>query len=1183
MKIKLSLRQIWTFIVLVAVIVPVVIVMVWYGSTLYKHELKSALKIERMANEHLKNLIESEIRRFKTLLRNRSDPLSFLASTPDNPENIKQISSLMELVIERESAVHGIMLLSMQGEVIAAIDPGLNYSGNKILSEEEKSTVLKHWGFENVKELPEFVIPSLGRTYISSLMHHPDETVFKIAVSVGMPVIGVLILELGVEEFLLLDKRHKYSEHGLGSEVTRDYILDRRGVLITGIEGSEKKHGELMTYIPIVRTALIGAEWPTDISYIGVTDQPVYGTLTNIPSLNWTLVSEVIESNIINPIWKSLLELFLVTLVAMVIFIWLIMRLVKTTLVPIQHAREAIDHVARGDYDYKLEPTGVHELDDMIYRITNMTKARQVAEISLQESEQDLLITLNSIGDAVIACDANGFVTRMNPVAERLTGWSITGAYGRFIKSIFSIVNETTREPIDNPVDKVLTTGETVHLSDHTTLISKDGSEYQIADSAAPIRNENGKILGMVLVFNDVTEQYKLRKSSVESEERFSQLAENVNEVFWIGSPDWHKVFYISPAYEKVWGQSAEGLYQNPRLWLEAVYPEDRDQVIADIPQDINNIGEYVEFKNYRIQTKDGKILWIKARAYPIHDQDGKVVRIAGIAEDITEQVGMEESLRRSQKMDALGKLTGGIAHDYNNMLGVVLGYAELLEGALIDQPKLAGYVSRINKAGMRGAKLTKKLLSFSRQKNIDAQCVDINELLNDMQHMLEKTLTVRVKLKFDLQGDLWPVWLSSDDMEDVVLNVTINAMHAIEGNGVLTIQSNNEYVNSVDAKLVGLQNEGEYVRLSISDTGCGMDEVTKEKIFDPFFTTKGEKGTGLGLSQVYGFVSQNKGAIKVYTELGNGTKFVFYFPRYQESDNKKIIIEKIKESESRGNETILVVDDEVSLLELSCEMLSMKNYKVFSAENAKQALEILQTEHVDLMLSDVIMPEMNGFELAEIVQKKYPDIKIQLASGFTDKRNSDDVDATLQSELLRKPFNSQNLLQKIRSLLDSKKISVKRNTGKLSVEKDHFKSVEWNEQLSVGLPQIDNDHKKLFSLFNRCAEAMESCRLDEKKSRSVLDELVEYTEHHCKREEELMKVCGYPGMSQHQKIHQELLEDIKQQIVLFDNEELTEDELLIFLSDWLVGHIMHEDKAMAAYFEGKENKLNQILDNEIK
>lgn len=387
--------------------------------------------------------------------------------------------------------------------------------------------------------------------------------------------------------------------------------------------------------------------------------------------------------------------------------------------------------------------------------------------------------------------------------------------------------------------------------------------------------------------------------------------------------------------------------------------------------------------------------------------------------QDLTQLKQQEEQLRRTQKMDALGKLTGGIAHDYNNMLGVITGYAELLEEELETQPKLSKYAQAIHQAGHRGAKLTRKLLSFSKQSASEADVINLNNLLNEEQHMLEKTLTVRIKLVLDLEDDLWPVWLDSSDMTDVILNMSINAMHAIEGNGQLTITTQNETLNTLDAQILNLT-AGDYVALSITDTGCGMDTQTRDKIFDPFFSTKGSQGTGLGLSQVYGFVKNSGGDINVYSESKHGTRFVLYFPRYTKEDT---ISEQHKETINienlKGNETILVVDDEPALIELSTELLKHQGYQVFSAENGIQALKILEKEDIDLLLSDVIMPEMNGYELASIVLQKHPQIKIQLASGFTDDRHVDKVDDFLQDNLLQKPFHSQELLQKIRKLLD--------------------------------------------------------------------------------------------------------------------------------------------------------------------
>jgi len=383
------------------------------------------------------------------------------------------------------------------------------------------------------------------------------------------------------------------------------------------------------------------------------------------------------------------------------------------------------------------------------------------------------------------------------------------------------------------------------------------------------------------------------------------------------------------------------------------------------------------------------------------------------------EREQQEEKLRRSQKMEALGKLTGGIAHDYNNMLGIIMGYAELVEEQVKDQPELAEFVNEIYHAGKRGANLTQKLLSFSRQKSSDANMLDINAVLHEQQHMLEKTLTARITLKLELAEDLWRVWLDRNDLEDSIINMSINAMHAIEGNGKLTIETRNEIITKIDAESLQIE-PGDYILLSITDTGTGMDQLTKEKIFDPFYSTKGEKGTGLGLSQVYGFVERSHGSIQVYSELGHGTRLTLYFPRDLEGENEEYSEEINNEIKLTGTETILIVDDEPALVKLSFTILTKAGYHVITAGSAKEALEILEHESksVDVLLSDVIMPDMDGYQLAAIVIKKYPNIKIQMASGFSDDRHLDIIDENFREALLNKPYHSTALLKRIRELL---------------------------------------------------------------------------------------------------------------------------------------------------------------------
>ncbi|WP_198262886.1 PAS domain S-box protein [sulfur-oxidizing endosymbiont of Gigantopelta aegis] len=749
-----------------------------------------------------------------------------------------------------------------------------------------------------------------------------------------------------------------------------------------------------------------------DLNYFYNNKNITIGSFTVIASL------DDVYHRLLNRLWVILFSNALKTSLVAVFIFYLFSHLVTRHLGKISRFSEQHNALSeqktltldRNTSQHDELDTVVEAINDMHYRLHE-----KISEINRQK--QYLSRTLNSIGDAVITTDNKGLVTRLNPVAEKLTGWSNTDALNKPLKAIFPIIDATTRETIPNPVDTVLNRGETVYLSNHTTLIAQNGQEYQIADSAAPIR-DGDTILGMVLVFNDVTEEYKMREALHESEQRLRQLAENLNEVFWLGSPDWNEIIYISPAYEKLWGMSADKLYQNPRVWLESIHPDDQAQILAEIPQQSDNIPACIEFSEYRIIKPDNSILWIKARAYPVYDSDGKAVRIAGIAEDITAKKAADETLRRTQKMNALGKLTGGIAHDYNNMLGVVLGYADLLNDMLEDQPKLQAYVSKITHAGQRGAKLTKKLLSFSKSKSTDIKKLDINTLLRDEQHMLEKTLTARIKLSLILEQNLWPVCLDESELEDAILNMAINAMHAIDKNGQLEITTLNVPASSIEKQGLLLA-IGDYVQVSISDSGCGMSESVKEQIFDPFYSTKGEQGTGLGLSQVYGFVSRSGGTIEVHSKLELGSQFNLYFPRYTGEDTARNAAEKSTITRLKNEVIILVVDDEPDLLNLACEILSKHGYQIYRAEHAKQALSIMATTHIDILFSDIIMPDMDGYTLAAEVSKRYPNIKIQLSSGYSGEKNTEQVDNQLSQQVLQKPYTAQTLLKRIQDLLN--------------------------------------------------------------------------------------------------------------------------------------------------------------------
>lgn len=377
-----------------------------------------------------------------------------------------------------------------------------------------------------------------------------------------------------------------------------------------------------------------------------------------------------------------------------------------------------------------------------------------------------------------------------------------------------------------------------------------------------------------------------------------------------------------------------------------------------------------------------------------------------------------EEVVRRGLKLEALGQLTSGIAHDYNNMLGIIKGYTDLLKIKIKDDPKILNYVDQIDKANENGIKLTSKLLAFTRKQVVTSEVININKLIIEAQPMLEKLFTASIKLNMNLEESLWNVNIDSSDFENALLNLSINAKHAMVDKGKLTIITTNTKLGTSAAENNGLP-AGEYIRLSIMDTGCGMDKETISKVFDPFFSTKGEGGSGLGLSQVYGFVQRAHGSIKVESKKGKGTLFTLYFPREEGLG----ISNKNEQTESRDEANnlrydILVVDDEVALANLTSEVLQEKGHRVDTANNANEAIAALEEKKYDVMVSDVIMPGLNGFELAEKVRNEYPDIKIIMVSGYNDQVNMKEGAKDYYDKILEKPVSAIQLIKAIHLVL---------------------------------------------------------------------------------------------------------------------------------------------------------------------
>ena len=549
----------------------------------------------------------------------------------------------------------------------------------------------------------------------------------------------------------------------------------------------------------------------------------------------------------------------------------------------------------------------------------------------------------------------------------------------------------------------------------------KDGSKTTVMANAASL---SGTFEGNHLVIlYDISERKKAEKELDKTVTLLENIVNSTPDMIFVKDKEL-KTIFCNESFSQASGKSREQLYNNTDIengWDPELVNGNMEKGIRGfIHDDLDALsGKDVHNPNDPANVC-GEIRIFDTHKLPLKTTDNRITGVIGIARDVTEQKKAEEQLRQSQKMDALGKLTGGIAHDFNNMLGIILGYAELLENRIDNDEKSNGYIKQIHSAGNRAKTLTSKLLSFARTKPTTAKKSRIDSLLLNDKNMLEKTLTSKIKLKISNQKDLWQTFIEEDMFSDSILNLCINSMHAMPEGGVLKIETTNVTLSEKDCQSLDLYS-GDYIKTIISDDGSGMEQSTVDHIFEPFFTTKGELGTGLGMSQVYGFIKQNSGDIKVTSSLNKGTQVTLYLPRYEElvRDLNKHS-SSISYNKGTGTETILIVDDQVELRELAEEILVEYGYQVISAESAVHALELIENHSIDLLLSDVIMPDMDGYQLAKEIRRKRPEIKVQLVSGYNDEHFVKNVDPELKKNQINKPYSLATLVEKVRKLLDN-------------------------------------------------------------------------------------------------------------------------------------------------------------------
>ena len=526
----------------------------------------------------------------------------------------------------------------------------------------------------------------------------------------------------------------------------------------------------------------------------------------------------------------------------------------------------------------------------------------------------------------------------------------------------------------------------------------------------------------IVISLKDITEQKRAEEALHKSEEKFRDLFENANDIIWTSDVK-GRYLTVNHLFEKLLGYTKKELINKQSLYLIA--QEDKKKSIENYQKAVS--GEPVEYEA-AVLTKNNKkrTFWLKLR--PIKD-NGKIIGIHGIGRDITERKQTQEALleseaqlRQSQKMEAVGRLAGGMAHDFNNLLTAITGYSELLLNKLGELDPLSKYPKEIMKAAERASELTGQLLTFSRKKVLKLKVLDLNAIVTDMEKMLRRLIGEDIELVTTLSPTLGQIKADAGRVSQIIVNLVVNSRDAMPKGGKISIETANVDLDEDYARHHAEVQAGPYVMLSVSDTGCGMDEETQSRIFEPFFTTKEVgKGTGLGLSTIYGIVKQFGGSIWVYSEPGKGTTFKIYLPRIEES------IESHKPGKAsvelpQASETILLVDDEQMVRDLVCEVLETSGYTVLTAGLGSEAISICKKykEPIHLIITDVVMPKMSGKELVKLLKPLQPDMKVLFMSGYTGKDVIDRGILEPGTAFIQKPMTPEILERKVREVLNA-------------------------------------------------------------------------------------------------------------------------------------------------------------------
>lgn len=623
---------------------------------------------------------------------------------------------------------------------------------------------------------------------------------------------------------------------------------------------------------------------------------------------------------------------------------------------------------------------------------------------------------LRSAAEGIIGLDSDGIQTFVNPSAAEMLGYSHDELINKKSHPIWHHTRPggTPYAQEECPMCRAYQQGEIVRMEE--IFWRKDGSSFPVEYAVMPIK-EDERVIGAVVTFEDITDRKRAEEELRKSEESF-KVAQRVarigsweldlftNYLAW--SDEVYRIFEIEP---KEFGNSHEA-------FLSYVHHEDREFVNKAYNDSVINHTPYNIV--HRLTMKDGRVKYVNEQCETEYDANGRPLRSIGTVQDITEQRRLEEQFRHAQKMESIGAFAGGIAHDFNNILAAIIGYGSVMKMKMKPDDPLRLNIEHILEAAAKAAHLTKDILLFSRKQVSDRQPVDLNSIIKDVEKFLVRVIGEDIACRTTLSERGIPVLADTHQIEQVLMNLAANARDAMPGGGVFSIVTEEIMLDNQFIALHGYGKAGMYALLTVSDTGAGMDEETRQKIFEPFFTTKEVgKGTGLGLAVAYGIIKQHDGYIDVYSEIGKGTTFIIYLPLISLNieNEKKTLVEEVP---VKGTGTILLAEDDEAVRRLTKSVLEEYGYTVITAADGEDAVNKFKenSDRIELLLFDLIMPKKTGKEAYDEIRAVRPEIKAIFSSGYAPDMIRDKMHFGDDVTIVFKPVSPMELLRKVRQAL---------------------------------------------------------------------------------------------------------------------------------------------------------------------